>query len=220
MKSCILLTLLFHFTVSLNSLHAQNWLVSDLLKKDSEQIQVKGNPQKNNEGCREAVFFDGKRDGIFLDAMPLRGLQQFTIEVIFKPERGGNFEQRFFHCGEIRGNRVLLELRANEDEWYFDAFIKVDDQSIAMIEPTFAHPLDRWYRVAFVVNKGDLTTYVNGEKELEAKIDFTPIERGKTSLGVRLNELSWFRGAIEEVCITPKALNLDEFLLPDPSSTH
>jgi hypothetical protein len=212
MKSYLLLILLFHFTVSLNTIHAQNWLVSDLLEKDSGEIQVKGYPQTKSEGCREAVFFDGERDGIFLDSMPLEGLRQFTIEVIFKPERGGNFEQRFFHCGEIRGDRVLLELRANEDEWYFDAFIKAGDQSIAMIEPTFTHPLDQWHRVAFVVDEGDLSTYVNGKKELEAKIDLTPIQIGKTSLGVRLNERSWFKGAIEQVRITPKALNVKEFL--------
>lgn len=212
MKAYILLTLLFHFTVSLNTLNAQNWLVSDLLEKDSGEIQVKGNPQTKSEGCREAVFFDGERDGIFLDTMPLTGLRQFTIEVIFKPERGGNFEQRFFHCGEISSDRVLLELRANEDEWFFDAFIKAGDNSIAMIEPTFTHPLDHWHHVAFIVNEGDLSTYVNRKKELETKIDFSPIQTGKSSLGVRLNELSWFKGAIEQVRITPKALNVEEFL--------
>ena len=97
MKFYTLFTLLCHFTLSLSSLHAQNWLVSDLLEERSEEMWVVGNPLTKSEGCRTAVFFDGKCDGIFMDVMPLTGLQQFTIEVVFKPERGGNFEQRFFH---------------------------------------------------------------------------------------------------------------------------
>lgn len=212
MKFYTLFTLLCHFTLSLSSLHAQNWLVSDLLEERSEEMWVVGNPLTKSEGCRTAVFFDGKCDGIFMDVMPLTGLQQFTIEVVFKPERGGNFEQRFFHCGETEGDRVLLELRANEHDWYFDAFIKAGDQSVAMIDPAFTHPLDQWYRVAFVVNQGELSTYVNGKKELAATIRFTPIQTGKSSLGVRLNHLSWFKGAIEQVRITPKALNAEELL--------
>jgi hypothetical protein len=141
------------------------------LEKNRGELQVTGNPLVRDDGCRTAVFFDGKGDGIFMDAMPLTGLQQFTIEVVFKPLRGGNFEQRFFHCGEIGGDRV-----------------------------------------AFVVNQGELSTYVNGKKELATTIRFTPIQTGKSSLGVRLNHLSWFKGAIEQVRITSKALNADELL--------
>lgn len=171
MKAPRLLTLLCHLTLSLGALNAQHWQVRDLLEKNRGELQVTGNPLVRDDGCRTAVFFDGKGDGIFMDAMPLTGLQQFTIEVVFKPLRGGNFEQRFFHCGEIGGDRV-----------------------------------------AFVVNQGELSTYVNGKKELATTIRFTPIQTGKSSLGVRLNHLSWFKGAIEQVRITSKALNADELL--------
>ena len=212
MKAPRLLTLLCHLTLSLGALNAQHWQVRDLLEKNRGELQVTGNPLVRDDGCRTAVFFDGKCDGIFMDVMPLTGLQQFTIEVVFKPERGGNFEQRFFHCGETEDDRVLLELRANEHDWYFDAFIKAGDQSVAMIDPAFTHPLDQWHRVAFVVNQGELSTYVNGKKELATTIRFTPIQTGKSSLGVRLNHLSWFKGAIEQVRITSKALNADELL--------
>lgn len=123
MKAPRLLTLLCHLTLSLGALNAQHWQVRDLLEKNRGELQVTGNPLVRDDGCRTAVFFDGKGDGIFMDAMPLTGLQQFTIEVVFKPLRGGNFEQRFFHCGEIGGDRV-----------------------------------------AFVVNQGELSTYVNGKK--------------------------------------------------------
>jgi hypothetical protein len=35
---------------------------------------------------------------------------------------------------------------------------------------------------------------------------------GKTSLGVRLNKVHWFKGAIRTVRITPRALSPEEFL--------
>jgi hypothetical protein len=44
--------------------------------------------------------------------MPLAGLEQFTVEMIYNPYSGGNFEQRFLHCGEANGDRLLLELRS------------------------------------------------------------------------------------------------------------
>lgn len=212
-KIILTLGILFFLTIYSNALFSQNWIVSDFLEIHTEGINLKGNPKVLNYEGKKAVHFDGANDGVFINKMPLAGLNQFTIEVIFKPESGGNFEQRFFHCGEIRGDRVLLELRANEAKWYFDAFIKTGDHSKALIEPKFTHPLNHWYQLAFVVDYGKLTTYINGKKELEATIDFSPIETGKTSIGVRQNEESWFKGAIEQIRITPKALRVDEFLL-------
>lgn len=213
MKFYFTLGVLFFFSIVSNLLFAQNWIVRELLEAQPNGMYVKGNPKTMDDGCRKAVYFDGQSDGIFLEEMPLAGLEEFTIEIIFKPESGGNFEQRFFHCGEIQGDRVLLELRANETDWYFDAFIKVGDHSKTLIEPKFTHPLDQWYLLTYVVENGKLSTYINGVKELEATIDFSPIETGKTSIGVRLNELSWFKGAIEQVRITPKALKVEAFLL-------
>ncbi len=67
--------------------------------------------------------------------------------------------------------------------------------------------------MALVVDSGQLSTYIDGQKELEATIDFTPLKRGQTSLGVRLNKQSWFKGTISQVSITPKALEAGSFQL-------
>jgi len=72
--------------------------------------------------------------------------------------------------------------------------------------------LAQWYHVAFVVDHGHLTTYINKQKELDGTIIFSPIQTGKTSIGVRLNEQSWFKGAISQIRISPEALIPTGFL--------
>lgn len=188
------------------------WQLSNFVSTKTLSVQILGSPQVISCKYGNALHFNGIDDGIFLDQMPLTGLSQFTIEVLFYPESGGNFEQRFFHCGEVRGDRVLLELRSTSKDWYFDAFINSGEQKKTLIDSTRLHPLDQWYNVAYVVDHGKLTTYINGKKELEGQIALTPLETGKTSLGVRQNRQSWFKGMIYKIRITPKALNANEFM--------
>ena len=54
--------------------------------------------------------------------------------------------------------------------------------------------------------------YVNGLEELKAEVKFEPQKAGRTSLGVRLNRVSWYHGAIRQVRITPRVLEASEFL--------
>jgi len=187
------------------------WEMSDLIASDSS-VRIVGNPKIIEYKKDKALEFNGLNDGIFLDRLPISGMSEFTLEAIFRPESGGNFEQRFFHSGEIRGDRVLLEIRSTATGWYFDAFVQSGTQKMTLIEPRFLHPLDQWTHVAYVVDQGKLSTYVNGQKELEGAITFSPVQTGKTSVGVRLNEQSWFKGAISQIRISPQALKPQEFL--------
>lgn len=188
------------------------WILSDLLQTSGNEIRILGKPEIIACNYGKAVQFNGSSDGIFLDQIPLAGLKKFTIEILLCPAKGGNFEQRYFHCGEVRGSRVMMELRSNASDWYLDAFFKSGDQQKTLIEPSFTHPLDQWAHVAFVVDHDQQQTFVNGKKELESMIEFQPFEGGKTSLGVRQNELSWFKGAIYCIRITPKILKPKQFL--------
>jgi hypothetical protein len=56
--------------------------------------------------------------------------------------------------------------------------------------------------------------FVNGKEELKAAVKLEPLKPGKTSLGVRLNRVSWYQGAIRQVRITPRVLRPEEFLRP------
>lgn len=194
------------------SKHKTEWILSNLISTKTEGIRIAGNPQVIDCKYGKALLFNGSSDGIFLDQMPLAGLKQFTIEIIMSPHGGGNFEQRFFHCGEVKGDRVLLELRSNPADWYFDAFITSGDQKKALIEPSLTHSLDKWYHVAFVITNGKQETYINGIKELESRIAIAPLQGGKTSIGVRQNEQSWFKGAIYEIRISSEALTPKSFM--------
>ena len=188
------------------------WTLSDFIGKPKEGLQIKGNPGMVKYKNGEAVSYNGSSDAIYLDSMPLAGLNQFTVEVVFKPSGGGNFEQRFLHCGEVQGDRVLLELRSTLNGWYFDAFIITGDNQLALIDPGLLHPHDQWFHLAYVVDHGKLETYVNGKKELSGTIEMTPLKGGKTSIGVRQNEVSWFKGAIYKIRILPEALKPEDFL--------
>ncbi len=87
----------------------------------------------------------------------------------------------------------------------YDAVINLQADEILL------HPVGKWYHVALVVDDGKMVNYVNGKVELEGDLDFGPINTGETSIGVRLNRVSWFKGAVYTVLITPRALNPDEF---------
>ncbi len=188
------------------------WILAKMVLKMPEEMKFAGKPEIVKCKYGKAVAFNGSTDAIFLEKMPVTGLQQFTIEMIIQPQSGGNFEQRFLHCGETQGDRILLELRATQTDWYFDAFIAVGEQKCTLIEPKLLHPLDQWYHVAYVIDNGKLETYVNGIKELEGKVILSPLKGGKTSIGVRQNEVSWFRGAIYGIRFTAKALTPKDFM--------
>lgn len=187
------------------------WFPGEMLQTGGNNIKLLGKPEFIECPYGKAVAFNGTSDGIFLDQMPLAGLKEFTIEILLCPTKGGTIEQRFFHCGEMRGSRVMMELRSTGTAWYLDAFFKSGDQQKTLIESAFTHPLDQWAHVAFVVDHDRQQTFVNGRKELESKLKFQPFEGGKTSLGVRQNEKSWFKGAIYRIRITSKALKVNQF---------
>lgn len=189
-----------------------NWIISEFLQPDLVGIKASGEPNIVDCNFGTAVHFDGIDDALFVDSMPLAGLSQFTVEAIFRPDRGGSFEQRFLHFGEPNEGRLLFEIRTTKTEWYFDAYINTSKGERAMIDPERLYPLDQWYHVAFVVNEARLSTYVNGVKELEDRVHIAPIQTGRTSIGVRQNKVSWFKGAIYQVRISPKALSPDDFL--------
>ncbi len=80
------------------------------------------------------------------------------------------------------------------------------------MDEELAHPLDKWYHIAFTVKDGEQATFVNGKKELEGIVEFSPIVDGSMSIGVRQNKISWFKGAIYCIRITNRVINSCEFM--------
>lgn len=187
-----------------------NWLVADLLHQKT--AIVKGSPKVVKSFYGKAVLFDGRRDGIFVDEQPIKGMKKFTIEAIVFMASGGNTEQRFFHCGEVRGDRVLFETRTTKTDWFLDVFVNSAGNKKVMIDSSKVHPLDQWYHVALTVDEGKLTSFVNGIKEVEAIIPFQPVSSGLVSIGVRQNLQSWFKGKIYKIKFSPGVLQPQQFL--------
>lgn len=188
------------------------WVVADLLQSQKADIKISGDPKVIDCKYGKAVLFNGKDDGIFVNEMPLKGLAQFTVEILIRFDRGGEFEQRYFHCGEVQGNRLLMEMRSNPTNWYLDTYVNSKAGDNPLISPELTHPLDQWYHVAFVVKDGMQVNYINGKKELVGNIGFSPLMTGQTSIGVRQNKVAWFKGAIYKIRITGKALSPSEFM--------
>jgi hypothetical protein len=173
-----------------------------------------GDPQIVETPLGQAIRFNGETDGVFLEENPLKGMTQFTLEVIFRPDGDGKFAQRFMHMG-TSAERILFETRVNPDKtWYFDAHTQLPAQKgrLTLIDEKLLHPTDRWYNVTLVNTGTMLTTYVNGTPQKWGFLNYVPINEGITSVGVRQNRVDYFKGTIYKIRVTPRALVPGQFL--------
>ncbi len=163
---------------------------------------VLGTPQIVRDKTGTALSFDGIDDGLIVPVNPVQGWKTFTVEVLFKPAADGPSAPRFVHFEDNEGNRGTIETRVTpQGHWYLDTFLKngKTDKGLTLIDSTNQHPCDQWYWAALVYDGKKMTHYVNAMKELEGQIEFGPMSRGQISLGVRLNQVNWFKGLIREV---------------------
>lgn len=178
--------------------------------------QMLGAPRLLKSPQGEAMQFDGIQDGIIVDTNPLAGMELFSLEVIFRPDAGGSKEQRFVHLQEAGGeNRILIETRLTGDNrWFLDTFIRSGETDQTLYAEQFLHSVGEWYQAALVFDGREMRHYVNGIQELSARIQYRAMKQGQTSLGVRLNRVFWFKGAIRKVRFTHGALTPADFLRP------
>lgn len=183
------------------------WTLDNAKMIGRHEPLVLGAPQPVDGPLGRALHFNGSSDGLVLPAIPYAGWAQFTIEVLFKPEAGGLPEQRFMHVEDAKASRTMMETRLTEDKhWYLDTFLLSGPSSLALIDKTKLHPTDQWFWVALRYDGKQMTSFVNGVKELEGPVAFAPMVEGKISLGVRQNLVYWYKGAIREVRFTPMAV--------------
>jgi hypothetical protein len=166
---------------------------------------VWGAPQVAEGG--PAVRFNGVDDGLVLPVNPIAGWAQFTIEALIEPAASGAAEQRFLHIEDEHGSRALLELRMLEDgRWCLDTFLLSGANRLTLIDRTRLHPAGRWHWVALRYDGRKMAGFVNGAMQAEGDVAIPAFAVGQTSLGVRLNRVFWFKGAIREVRFHPVAL--------------
>ena len=189
------------------------WELDSIEAVGGYPIDVDGRPVVVDGPYGSAIEFNGAGDALFVEANPLAGLEAFTVEMVFRPDAGGLPEQRFFHMGEVNGDRVLFETRLTEDgHWYLDTFISSGDSNRPLLNESHLHPVGQWYHLALTCDGQQEVNYVNGIQEASGSIDFVPLLGGQTSIGVRLNRVCWFRGAIGRIRFSAGVLDPDEFM--------
>lgn len=190
------------------------WKIDNLKKIGGNFVEVLGNPQIIKTEKGKAILFDGAKDGIVIDANPIQGWREFTIEATFRPDAGGAAEQRWFHIEDTENteSRALLETRLVGDEWFVDTFIKSGENRLPLFAENFKHSLWQWYTVALVFDGREMRHYVDGKLEMSGALTINALGAGKTSIGVRMNKVYWFKGAICEVRFTNRGLSPSEFI--------
>ena len=192
---------------------AVTWTFDRLDRIGGHPTQIFGTPRVIDTGKGKAIEFDGVEDAVFIDNHPLAGATVFTWEVIFRPAKGGRPEQRFFHMQETGSiHRYLMETRLIGDEWCLDTFAASSTGQQAMMDRKLLHPLDQWHHVALVYDGTQMRHYVNGKLELSATVALAPQTEGRTSVGVRINKVDYFRGAIRLARMSRRALAPGDFL--------
>jgi Concanavalin A-like lectin/glucanases superfamily len=194
------------------------WTFDRLEKIGGHETTVLGDPRIVDSPVGKAVEFDGTDDALFIDHHPLAGAAAFTWEAIFRPD-GGEKEQRWFHLNERdpatgadTDNRMLFEIRVVDDKWYFDAYNQSGAANKALINRAALHPLGAWYHVAAVYDGKTFSNYVDGVKEGSAELHLAPQGAGHSSVGVRINKVFFFKGAVHLARFTHRALAPSEFL--------
>jgi hypothetical protein len=184
-----------------------------------------GNPRVIDAPGGRAVEFDGEHDALLVDDHPLAGAETFTWEAIFRPD-GGEVEQRWFHLSEQdpatgadTGNRMLFEIRVAGDRWFLDSYNESGGEGKALMNRAALHPLGVWYHVATVYDGREVRSYVDGVQEGAAPIRLAPQGRGHASVGVRINKLYFFKGAVHLARFTRAALPPSAFLPAPPKPT-
>lgn len=192
---------------------AQTWQFDNVTKIGGHRATALGHPHVIRTQKGKAIEFNGADDALFLDVHPLAGAETWTWEVIFRPDAGGSPEQRFFHLQEDGSdNRMLFEIRLTGHEWCLDSFAKSGDASLALMDRQKLHPAGAWYHAAAVYDGHEFRNYVDGVLENKGELKLAPQKPGRTSIGVRINKVNYFKGAVREARMTPRALSVSEFL--------
>jgi hypothetical protein len=198
---------------------ATTWNFDRLDRIGGFRTTVLGHPRLIDAVGGPAIEFNGIDDALFVENHPLAGMEKFTFEAWFRPDSGGAPEQRWFHLserdpatGQDTDTRVLFEIRVIDNQWALDAFVNTPRGSLTLLDRNRLHPLDVWYHVAMVYDGIELKSYVNGSLEGKGPLQFSPQGAGHSSVGVRINRMYFFKGAVRQARFTPRALSPQDFL--------
>jgi len=196
------------------------WVFDTLRSIGRRTPELVGTPTLTGSPWGRATVFDGVDDALLIDRHPLAGAGTFTIEALFRPD-GGAFEQRWLHLETEDGSapglsktRILFEIRVIDDRWYLDAFTTDGHAKQTLIVPANRFPVGRWYHVAQSYDGTTYRSYVDGVVQLEVPVHFDPQGPGRAAIGMRMNRVNFFHGAVRAAFFARSALAPADFVLP------
>ncbi len=196
------------------------WRFDDTASLGGHATKVLGHPKVIETPMGKAIAFNGVDDALFVDVHPLAGAETWTWEMIFKPDADGGAEQRIFHLQsidpvmgtDVPQERMLFEIRIRDGKWCLDSFATSGGQSKALLNCEKKYPFGKWYRVTTVYDGKMLKNYVGEELQGEGEVKLVPQRPGHLSVGVRINLVDYYKGAIYSTRFTRSALGLGDFL--------
>ena len=195
------------------------WRFNDTASLGGRATKVVGHPKVIETPMGKAIAFNGA-DGLFVDVHPLAGAETWTWEMIFKPDADGKPEQRVFHLQsidpatgtDVPQERMLFEIRIRDGQWCLDSFATSGGQSKTLLNCEKKYPFGKWYRVTTVYDGKTLKNYVGDELQGEGEVHLIPQRPGHLSVGVRINLVDYYKGAIYSTRFTRSALPVEDFL--------
>jgi hypothetical protein len=197
-----------------------SWRFDDTASLGVHATKVLGHPKVIETPLGKAIAFNGVDDGVFVDVHPLAGAETWTWEMIFKPDADGKAEQRVFHLQsidpatgtDVPEERMLFEIRIRDGQWCLDSFATSGGQRLPLLNCEKRYPFGKWYRVTTVYDGKMLKNYVGDELQGEGEVKLVPQRPGRASVGVRINLIDYYKGAIYSTRFTRAALPVGEFL--------
>ncbi|WP_185976806.1 LamG-like jellyroll fold domain-containing protein [Catenovulum sediminis] len=194
------------------------WRLAHFLNITQSNIEIVGSPKKSSDKD-SALVFNGINDRLFITKSPVHNYTGFTIEMEVHPYAFSekNSEPRLLHfeSTEDGNKRITMEMRITEDNnWYFDAFLKNGKEGLTLVDPNKLHATERWYNVAITYDGHWFSTWVQGKKELSQSFYFNGLGEHITgSVAARLNKVHWFKGEIGQICYSNRVLSASQFKL-------
>ena len=186
---------------------AITWRVDNLAQIGGHAVTVAGSPRVVQTDIGPAVEFNGRTDGLFIEANPLNALARFSIDLVFQADADGPEEQRVLHMEEAgTENRALIEIRVlSHDRWALDTYLRSGDARLTLLDRAVTHPAARWHVATLTYDGALMTHYVDGVRDGGGPVSFASLKSGRTSIGARLNRVSWFKGRVYSIRISPDA---------------
>jgi hypothetical protein len=213
------------FTLALPASAQEVWRFDQTASVAGHPAQVLGRPRVISTEFGNAIAFDGANDALLVDVHPLAGAKTWTWEMIFRPDADGAAAQRVFNLqvkdaatGADIADRMLFEIRIVNGQWCLDSFATSAGQGTTLLNCEKLHPLGQWYRVTAVYDGTTFRNYVGDELQGEAAVKLEPQGAGHSSVGMRINRMYFFKGAILEARFTPRALDVGDFLKMPPKN--